>query len=162
MKIWKIVPAAPLLAVFAAAVLSAVIVLAGTPYNPGINKEQALKFMGKVVSVDPSGASVSVRGDEGFKTFKTLPNMVKDLRAGDGVNISWTPADGGPKALNVSVTEKARHGSQSQQIREERIRARQQEAAEKAAKRARNLQKDESVDADLGYGRGYYVPPDQR
>jgi len=144
MKMWKKIPA-PLLTVLMMAVLSVTIAfrsaprIAETTQDAAINNQQALTYMGKVVSVDPSGASLSVRGDDGFKTFQTLPGMVKDVDAGDGVKIYWARDDGGLKAIRVRVMEKARHGSQAQQIREERARARRQEAEEKAASRARNL-----------------------
>lgn len=140
MKRFKKFSSAPLLMILAALVLSATVSFAQTPSNSAINGEKALTFKGRVVSVDASGVSMSVRGDDGFKTFQTHPSMVKDVDAGDVVNIFWAPDAGGPKALSVRMLEKTRHGSQAQQIREERIRARHQEAAEKAAKRARNLQ----------------------
>jgi hypothetical protein len=152
----------PVLALVAAAVLIPAGVQAGRPYDAEINNEQALTFQGKVVSVDPAGLSMSVRGAEGFRTFKTRPSMVKGLATGDGVNISFLKDQSGPKAMSIAVTEKAQRGSQAQRIREEKERAKDEAQARKSAKNAQNLPTNQTVNDDLGYGRGYYVPPDQR
>jgi len=162
MKIRDRFLACSVLALMAAAVLIPAGARAGRPYDAAINGEQALTFQGKVVSVDPSGASMSVRGAGGFKTFRTRPSMVKDVAPGDGVNISWMKDQAGPRVVSIAVTEKAQRGSQAQRIREERERAKDEAQARKSAKNAQNLPTNQTVNDDLGYGRGYYVPPDQR
>ncbi len=162
MKIRERFLVVPVLALVAAAVLVPAGARAGRPYDAQINGEQALTFQGKVVSVDPAGASMSVRGAGGFKTFKTRPSMVKDVAPGDGVNISFMKDQTGPKAMSIAVTEKVQRGSQSQRIREEKERAKDEAQARKSAKNSQYLQKGQTVNDDLGYGRGYYVPPDQR
>jgi len=135
---------------------------AGTPYDTAINNERALMFKGRVNSVDPAGLSVSVRGDEGFRTFETRPNMVKGVSAGDTVAISYLKNESGLKAMSLSVTEKAQQANEAERIRAQREEQRKQEAAQKAARNAQNVQPEATVNDDLGYGRGYYVPPDQR
>jgi hypothetical protein len=135
---------------------------AGRPYDASINNERALMFKGRVVSVDPAGLSVSVRGDEGFRTFETRPNMVKGAASGDTVAISYLKNASGLKAMSLSVTERARGATETETIRAQREERRKQEATQKAAKSSRNLQPSDTVNDGLGYGRGYYRPASER
>jgi len=135
---------------------------AGRPYDASINNERALMFKGRVVSVDPAGLSVSVRGDEGFRTFETRPGMVKGAASGDTVAISYLRNESGLKAVSVSVTEKARGATEAETTRAQREERRKHEAAQKAAKSSSNLQPNDTVNSDIGYGRGYYQPASER
>ena len=135
---------------------------AGRPYKAAINNERALMFKGRVVSVDPAGLSVSVRGDEGFRTFETRPNMVKGAASGDAVAISYLKNASGLKAMSLSVTEKGRGPTEAEAVRAQREEQKKQEAAQQAAKSSRNRQPSDSVNDALGYSRGYYQPPRDR
>ena len=150
------------LALVAAGALFPAGVVAGTPYDTAINNERALMFKGRVVSVDPVGLSLSVRGEEGFRRFETMSNMVKGVSAGDTVSISYLKNPSGMKAMSVSVTEKARPGSDAERIRAQREEQKKQQDGQRAARNARNVSPENTVNDDLGYGRGFYVPPDQR
>ena len=137
-------------------------VIAGRPYDTAINNERALMFKGRIVSVDPAGLSVSVRGDGGFRSFETKPNMVKGVSSGDTVSVSYLKNESGMKAMSLSVTEKARPASEAERIRAQREEQKNQSEAQRAARNAENAAPNHTVNDDLGYGRGYYVPPDQR
>ena len=131
--------------------------LAGPAYLPPGRNVNALQYMGKAVSVNADSGSLSVRGDSGFKTFRAHRKHLATVGVGDTVSISYEAKEGRNEAISVSVTAKAEGLTRSQKIAAEREKAKADSDKKTAASPV-----DEKPGDDIGYSRGYYVPPDQR
>ncbi len=135
---------------------------AGRSDETATSSQQILRYNGRVVSVDPSGLSVSVRGDDGFKTFETGPDMVQSVGSGDEVIVKYRESESGRKATSLVVTEKAQGATDAERARAQREENRKQAAERRSQRNAKNHPGNDSVNEDIGYGKGFYVPPDQR
>jgi hypothetical protein len=130
---------------------------AGPAYQPPGRNPNALEYAGKAVSVNAEAGSLSVRGDSGFKTFKAARKQLGAVSVGDSVSVSYEAKEGRNEAISVSVTAKADGLTRSQKIAAER-----EKAKAEGEKKTSTRPAEERAGDDIGYSRGYYVPPDQR
>ncbi|MDP3940166.1 MAG: hypothetical protein Q8R92_18785 [Deltaproteobacteria bacterium] len=74
---------------------------AGPAYEKSGKYDDYPTFEGKVVTMDADAGRISLRGDDGFRTFSTAPKKLGGLEKGMPVRVTYEQTGSGNRAIQI-------------------------------------------------------------